>query len=356
MINEEIIETQDERDELYEHYRIVADQGQSLLRVDKFLMNRLENTSRNKIQNTAKAGNVLVNDKPVKPNHKVHPGDVVSLVMTHPPRDIEIIPENIPLEVVFEDEHLIIINKKPGMVVHPAYGNYTGTLVNALTYYFSDQKNSEGEVPKPCLVHRIDKDTSGIMIVAKTELAQTRLANDFFHHTIDRKYQALAWGDFVEDSGTIIGNVGRSLKDRKVMTVFPEGDYGKHAITHWRVIERLGYVTLIECTLETGRTHQIRAHMRYVKHPLFNDETYGGDKIIKGTTFNKYKQFVNNCFKLIPRQALHAKSLGITHPITQEKLFFDSELPEDMATAIDKWRHYAKHKELEEDVEKIMDI
>ena len=232
MINEEIIETQDERDELYEHYRIVADQGQSLLRVDKFLMNRLENTSRNKIQNTAKAGNVLVNDKPVKPNHKVHPGDVVSLVMTHPPRDIEIIPENIPIEVVFENEHLIIINKKPGMVVHPAYGNYTGTLVNALTYYFSDQKNSEGEVPKPCLVHRIDKDTSGIMIVAKTELAQTRLANDFFHHTIDRKYQALAWGDFVEDSGTIIGNVGRSLKDRKVMTVFPEGDYGKHAITH----------------------------------------------------------------------------------------------------------------------------
>jgi 23S rRNA pseudouridine1911/1915/1917 synthase len=345
MSNEEIIDLQDERDEMYEHFRIVVDQGQSLLRIDKFLINRLENTSRNKIQIAAKAGNILVNDKPVKSNHKIHPNDVISIVMTHPPRDIEIIPENIPLEIVYEDDDLIIINKKPGMVVHPAYGNYTGTLVNALTYYFNQQKNKDGEIVKPYLVHRIDKDTSGIMIVAKTELAQTRLANDFFNHTIDRKYQALVWGDFKEESGTVIGHIGRSLKDRKVMSVFPDGEYGKHAITHWRVIERLGYVTLIECKLETGRTHQIRAHMRYIKHPLFNDATYGGDEILKGTTFTKYKQFVQNCFKMLPRQALHAKSLGITHPITQAKLFFDSELPEDMATTIDKWRQYAKHME-----------
>jgi 23S rRNA pseudouridine1911/1915/1917 synthase len=347
MSKEETLDLQDERDEMYEHYRIIVDQGQSLLRIDKFLINRLENTSRNKIQMAAKAGNILVNDKAVKPNHKIHPNDVISIVMTHPPRDIEIIPENIPLEIVYEDDDLIIINKRPGMVVHPAYGNYTGTLVNALTYYFNQQKNKDGEIVKPYLVHRIDKDTSGIMIVAKTELAQTRLANDFFHHTIDRKYQALVWGDFKEESGTVIGHIGRSLKDRKVMSVFPDGEYGKHATTHWRVIERLGYVTLIECKLETGRTHQIRAHMRYIKHPLFNDATYGGDEILKGTTFTKYKQFVQNCFKMLPRQALHAKSLGITHPITQEKLFFDSELPEDMATTIDKWRQYAKHIEEE---------
>ncbi len=351
MINDEINELQEERDELFEHHRIVVDQGQGILRIDKFLINRIENTSRNKIQNAAKVGNILVNDKPVKSNHKIHPGDVISIVMTHPPRDIEIISENIPLDIVFEDDHLIIINKKAGMVVHPAYGNYTGTLVNALTYHLENKKSSNGELAKPYLVHRIDKDTSGIMIVAKSEIAQTCLANDFFHHTIDRKYQALVWGDFKEDFGTIEGHVGRSLKDRKVMTVFPDGEYGKHAITHWRVIERLGYVTLIECTLETGRTHQIRAHMRFLRHPLFNDATYGGDEILKGTTFTKYKQFVQNCFKLCPRQALHAKSLGITHPITKEKLFFDSELPEDMATTIDKWRQYAKHMTLNEEVD-----
>jgi len=345
----ENIDENEDKEELYEHYRLVSDVGQKILRVDKFLMNRIENTTRNKLQNAAKIGNILANDKPVKSNYRVHPGDVISVVMSFPPRDIEVLSENIPLNVVYEDENIILINKEPGMVVHPAYGNYCGTLVNALTYHFEGKKNSDGEIPKPYLVHRIDKDTSGIMIVAKTELAQTQLASDFFHHTIDRKYQALVWGDFKEDSGTIIGNVGRSLKDRKVMTVFPEGDYGKHAITHWRVIERFGYVTLIECTLETGRTHQIRAHMRYIKHPLFNDETYGGNKIIKGTTFTKYKQFIENCFNLIPRQSLHAKSLGITHPITKEKLFFDSDLPPDMATVIDKWRHYAKHKAFEED-------
>lgn len=345
MDNEEILENQEDRDELYEHFRIEVDQKQGLLRIDKFLMNRLENTSRNKIQIAAKAGNIIVNNVSVKSNYRIHPNDIISIVMSHPPRDIEIIPEDIPLDIVYEDNDLIIINKKPGMVVHPAYGNYTGTLVNALTFYFNSKGNKDGETPKPYLVHRIDKDTSGIMIVAKTELAQTRLASDFFHHTIDRKYQALVWGDFKEESGTIVGHIGRSLKDRKVMTVFPEGEYGKHAITHWRVIERLGYVTLIECTLETGRTHQIRAHMRYIRHPLFNDATYGGDEILKGTTFTKYKQFVQNCFKMLPRQALHAKSLGITHPITQEKLFFDSELPEDMSTTINKWRLYAKHLE-----------
>jgi len=349
MLNEESIEIQEDRDELFEHYRIVVDQGQSLLRIDKFLINRLENTSRNRIQNAAKAGTVLVNNVAVKSNHKIHPGDVISIVMTHPPRDIEIIPENIPLDIVYEDDHIIIINKQAGMVVHPAYGNYTGTLVNALTYHLQDKKNIDGDPSKPYLVHRIDKDTSGIMIVAKTELAQTRLANNFFHHTIDRKYRALVWGDFKEEEGTVVGNVGRSLKDRKVMSVFPDGDYGKHAITHWRVIERLGYVTLIECTLETGRTHQIRAHMKYIKHPLFSDATYGGDEILKGTTFTKYRQFVQNCFKLLPRQGLHAKSLGITHPITQENLFFNSELPEDMTSAIDKWRQYAKHLTLNEE-------
>lgn len=351
MSNEENIELQDERDELYEHHRIIVDKGQAILRIDKFLMNRLENTSRNRIQNAAKAGTVLVNDKPIKSNHKIHPGDAISIVMTHPPRETEVVAENIPINIVYEDDHILIINKNPGMVVHPSYGNYTGTLVNAVAYHLEGQKNIDGEIAKPYLVHRIDKDTSGIMIVAKTELAQSRLANDFFHHTIDRKYQALVWGDFKEDSGTIIGHVGRSLKDRKVMTVFPEGEYGKHAITHWRVIERLGYVTLIECTLETGRTHQIRAHMRYLKHPLFSDETYGGSEILKGTTFTKYKQFVQNCFKTLPRQALHAKSLGITHPITQEQMFFDSDLPEDMATTIDKWRHYAKHMTLNEEEE-----
>ncbi len=340
----DIQEEKDESEELFEHFKFEVDKGQNLLRVDKYLMNLIPNTTRNKIQNAIKAGNILANNKPTQSNYRVHPYDTISVVLAYPPREVDIIGEDIPLNIVFEDKDIIIINKEAGMVVHPGFGNYQGTLVNALTFYF--QKYSHlSEPPKPYLVHRIDKNTTGIMIVAKTEEAQNHLANDFFYHTIDRKYQALVWGDFDEDSGTIIGNLGRSLKDRKIMTVFPDGDYGKHAITHWKVIERFGYVTLIECTLETGRTHQIRAHLQYIKHPLFNDATYGGDRILKGTTFTKYKQFVENCFKILPRHSLHAKSLGITHPITKEKLFFDSELAQDMNTVIEKWRNYSKHKE-----------
>jgi len=348
------IHTPEEKDELFEHFRFVADKGQDLIRLDKFLMNRIENTSRNKIQNASKTGCILVNDNAEKQNYRVHPGDVVSVVMAHPPREIEIISENIPLEIVYEDEDVIVINKAAGMVVHPAYGNYTGTLVNALMYHFEQQ--SPQEPVKPYLVHRIDKDTSGIMIAAKNEPAQIRLAKNFFDHDLDRTYNALVWGDLKEDEGTITGHIGRSLKDRKVMAVFPEGDHGKHAITHYKVLERFGYVTLVECRLETGRTHQIRVHLRYIGHPLFNDATYGGNQILKGTTFTKYKQFVNNCFKILPRQALHAKSIGFKHPSSGEYLFFDSQLPADMQSVIEKWRHYAQHKTYEEEVETEYDL
>ncbi|MDY0215717.1 MAG: RluA family pseudouridine synthase [Bacteroidales bacterium] len=337
----------EENEELFEHFRLVADLGQSLLRIDKFLMSRIENMTRNKIQNAAKAGSILVNDKPVKSNYKVKPKDIISVVMTHPPREIEIISENIPLDVVYEDEDIILINKKPGMVVHPAYGNYTGTLVNALTYLFNVNQKEGAEEIKPYLVHRIDKDTSGIMMVTKNEYAQTKLAKDFFDHTIERTYQALVWGDFTEEEGIVTGHIGRSLKDRKVMTVFPNGDYGKQATTHYKVLERFGYVTLVECTLETGRTHQIRVHMKHIGHPLFNDVTYGGDIILKGTKFTKYKQFIQNCFKILPRQALHAKSLGFSHPVSGKSIFIDSNLPDDMQSTLDKWRHYIKHKAFE---------
>lgn len=330
-----------EEQEFYEHLRVTVDKGQGLLRIDKFLMSRIENASRNKVQNAAKAGNIFVNDKPVKQNYKVKPGDVISLVMSQPPRELELIPENIPLNIVFEDDYLVIINKPPGMVVHPGYGNYTGTLVHALMYYFTELAAMAKHDMRPGLVHRIDKNTSGILLIAKNELVQTRLAKMFFDKTISRVYQALVWGDFAEDSGTITGHIGRSLKDRKVMHVFPDGDYGKHAVTHYKVLERFGYVTLVECTLETGRTHQIRAHFRYIGHPLFNDDTYGGDAILKGTTFAKYKQFVNNCFQLVPRHCLHAKSLEFKHPITKQLMSFNSDIPEDMQAAIDKWRHYS---------------
>ena len=341
--NEEI----EEIEELYEHHRFVADAKQSLLRIDKFLINRIENTSRNKIQNAAKAGNILVNDLAVKQNYKVKPGDIISVVMSEPPREIEIIPQDIELQIIYEDGDIIIINKEPGMVVHPAYGNYNGTLVNALSFLFLPFQQSENP-PQVCLVHRIDKDTSGVMIVAKNEFAQTKLAHDFFHRTIERKYQALVWGNLEDDSGTITGHIGRSLKDRKVMTVFPDGEYGKHAITHWKMTERFGYVSLVECQLETGRTHQIRAHMKYIGHPLFNDATYGGDQILKGTTFTKYRQFIQNCFKIIPRQALHAKSLGFMHPTKNEKMHIETELPQDMLDVIEKWRAYAIHKSIDD--------
>jgi 23S rRNA pseudouridine1911/1915/1917 synthase len=339
------IEEQDDV-ELYEHYRIEVDPGQSLLRIDKFLMSRIENASRNKIQNAAAAGNILVNSKPVKQNYRIKPHDIISVVMTKPPRITEILPEEIPINIVFEDDYLILVNKEPGMVVHPAYGNYTGTLLNALLHHMSHEMFTHNN-RTPLLAHRIDKDTSGILLIGKDEQTQEVLARQFFYHTIQRKYVALVWGEIKEDEGTITGHIGRSLKDRKVMSVFPDGSHGKHAVTHFKVIERLGYVTLVECKLETGRTHQIRAHMKYFGHPLFNDATYGGDEILKGTTFTKYKQFVQNCFKLIPRQALHAKSLGFEHPATGKSVFFDSEIPADMAAAIEKWRNYMANRDLE---------
>ncbi len=329
-----------DQQELYEHHHYSVDPKQHPLRIDKFLADRMLNASRNKIQLAATAGNILVNGQSVKPNYKVKPGDEISIVMAYPPRVIEIIPENIPLDILHEDDDLVVINKQAGMVVHPGYGNYTGTLVNALAYHLKDLPSFENGDVRPGLVHRLDKNTSGIMVVAKTELALNHLANQFFNRTIKRTYHALAWGDLKEAEGTITGHIGRSLKDRKKMTVFPEGEHGKHAVTHYKVIERLGYVNLIECRLETGRTHQIRAHMQYIKHPVFNDETYGGDKILRGTTFTKYKQFVKNCFEIMPRHALHAKSLGFVHPGSGKEMFFDSRLPGDMGTVLEKWRTY----------------
>ena len=342
-MNEEF-EVAEEEQELYEHYHIIADKGQALLRIDKFLLNRIEGVSRSKIQNAAHAGNILVNDVSIKPNYKVKPGDVISIVLANPPREVELIPEDIPITIVHEDNDIIVINKEAGLVVHPGHGNYTGTMVNALIYHF--QKDGK-ELLNPLLVHRIDKNTSGIILVAKNEMAQAKLAKEFFEHTIKRKYVALVWGDFQEDEGTITGNIGRNPKDRKVMTVFPDGETGRTAITHYKVLERFGYITLIECQLETGRTHQIRVHLKYAGHPLFNDESYGGNIILKGTTFTKYKQFVENCFKILPRQALHAKSLGFIHPSTGKYILFDSEMPEDMQSVIDKWRRYISDKKNE---------
>ncbi len=346
--NDEIELENDTESELFEHLRIVVDKGQALLRIDKFLKEKIVNSSRNKIQTAADAGNILVNDKPVKSNYRVKPFDVISVVFAHPPRDKELKPENIPLKIVYEDADVIIINKQPNMVVHPGFGNYSGTLVNALLYHFNNLPTLPNqEAPRPGLVHRLDKNTSGIMVLAKNDMAMTKLAKQFFDRTIDRKYVALVWGNVQDDEGTITGHIGRDLKNRKVFTVFPNGDYGKHAVTHYKVIERFGYVTLIECKLETGRTHQIRVHLKYIGHTLFNDNEYGGDEILKGTTFAKYKQFVNNCFELLPRIGLHAKSLGFTHPSTGEWIFFDSDLPNDMQKGIEKWRGYSKFNEME---------
>ena len=345
MVDNNQIEADDEQNELYEHHHIVADKGQKPIRIDKFLVDRIENASRNKIQLAANAGNILVNDKAIKPNYKIKPNDVVSIVMAYPPRDIEIVPQDIPLNIIFEDDDIIIVNKEPGMVVHPSFGHYSETLINALAFHLKDTPLFKDSTDvRPGLVHRIDKNTSGILVIAKTEIAKQKLARQFFNHTIERKYVALVWGSFDEKEGTITGNIGRSLKNRKIMTVFPDEEFGKHAVTHYKVIEELGYVSLIECQLETGRTHQIRAHMRYIGHPVFNDATYGGDQILKGTTFTKYKQFVQNCFKLLPRHALHAKSLGFIHPTTNKFVFFDSDLPDDMAQTIDKWRNYISNR------------
>ncbi len=327
-------------EELFEHHRIVVDKGQQVMRIDKYLVNRMVNTSRSKIQAAAEAGNILVNERAVKSNYKIKPEEIISIVLPHPPRDTEILPEDIPLDVIFEDEHILVINKNAGLVVHPGVGNYTGTLINALYYYFRDLPLFQTGDMRPGLVHRLDKNTSGILLIAKTELSLNRLAKQFFDRTTSRKYLALVWGSLDEEEGRIEGHIGRDLKDRKKMTVFSDGSQGKPAVTHYKLLERLGYLSLVECRLETGRTHQIRVHFKHIRHPLFNDDTYGGDQILKGTTFTKYKQFVQNCFQILPRHALHAKSLGFEHPATGEKMFFDSELPEDMKQVIEKWRRY----------------
>ncbi|MGB5553281.1 MAG: RluA family pseudouridine synthase [Flavobacteriaceae bacterium] len=329
--------------ELFEHYKVVASKGQEPLRVDKFLMNFIEYATRNKIQQAAKEGHIWVNDSIVKQNYKVKPGDEVKVLFEHPPHEFLLVPEDIPLDIVYEDEVLLVVNKPAGMVVHPGHGNYSGTLINALLHHIKDLPINGND--RPGLVHRIDKDTSGLLVVAKTEAAMTHLSKQFFDKTSEREYIALVWGNVENDHGRIEGHIARHPKNRLQMHVFPDGEEGKDAVTHYTVIERLGYVTMISCRLETGRTHQIRAHMKYIGHTLFNDERYGGDKILKGTTFTKYKQFVDNAFKILPRQALHAKTLGFVHPVTGEAMRFDSEIPSDMSECIEKWRLYAKNSQ-----------
>lgn len=330
-----------ENNNLHEHYKFVASEGQIPLRVDKFLLNFIENTTRNKIQQAAKTGGVLVNGVAVKANFKIKPNDVVQVVLTYPPHENLLVAENIELDIVYEDDEVIVVNKPAGMVVHPGHGNYSGTLVNALIHHIENLPTNSNE--RPGLVHRIDKDTSGLLVVAKTEHAMAHLSEQFASRTTERLYYALVWGDIEQDEGRIEGHIGRSLKNRLQMAVFPDGDFGKHAVTHFKVLERLGYVTLVQCKLETGRTHQIRAHFKHIGHTLFNDERYGGDAILKGTTFTKYKQFVDNCFKVLPRQALHAKTLGFEHPTTGEFMQFDSEVPNDIIDCLKKWRTYSEH-------------
>lgn len=326
--------------ELYEHFRFEADKGQQLLRVDKFLVDRMVKTSRNRIQQAADAGCIIVNGKPVKSSYKVKPGDVVSIVMDRPRYEFEIIPEDIPLEIVYEDDDLLVVNKPAGLVVHPGHGNYHGTLVNALAWHFRDDPDYDVSDPRLGLVHRIDKDTSGLLVVAKTPEAKTDLGLQFFHKTTRRQYVAMVWGDFDEKSGTIVGNIARNPRDKLQMAVFSDPNIGKHAVTHYEVLESLGYVSIVKCVLETGRTHQIRVHMLSKGHPLFNDARYGGDKILKGTTFAKYRQFVENCFKTCPRQALHARTLGFRHPRTGEEMDFEAPIPADMTELFEKWRRY----------------
>ena len=333
-----------ESDDLYEHYSFLAEKGQNPLRVDKFLMNFVENATRNKIQQAAKNGNVFVNGETVKQNYKVKAGDEVKVLFEHPPYEFLLTPEDIPLDIVYEDDALLVVNKSAGMVVHPGHGNYSGTLINALVYHFENLPNNSSD--RPGLVHRIDKDTSGLLVVAKTENAMTHLTQQFFHKTSEREYVALVWGNVEEDEGTIEGNIGRNPKNRLQNMVYEgdEAENGKPAVTHFKVLERFGYVTLVSCKLETGITHQIRVHMKYIGHTLFNDERYGGERILKGTSFTKYKQFVDNCFKVLPRQALHAKTLGFEHPTTKKWMSFNSDIPEDMQQCIEKWRNYAKNQ------------
>lgn len=334
-------------DELYEHYRFEASKGQSALRVDKFLMNLIENTTRSKIQNAIETGAVLVNDAAVKSNYKVKAGDVVRVVLAHPTYEQLLKPEDIALDIVYEDDQLLVVNKPAGMVVHPGHGNYSGTLVNALAFHFENLPMNSSE--RPGLVHRIDKDTTGLLVVAKTEHAMAYLSKQFAEKTSEREYVALVWGNIEEDEGTIEGNIDRHLVNRMQMAVFLDEEKGKPAVTHYKVLERFGYVTLVSCKLETGRTHQIRVHMKHIGHTLFNDERYGGNLILKGTTFTKYKQFVDNCFKTLPRQALHAKTLGFEHPTTKEFMRFNTEIPQDLVDLIQKWRVYSKAQTFSED-------
>lgn len=338
--------SEEQGSELFEHFRFVSDKGQAQTRVDKFLTMRIVGISRNRIQQAAEANCILVNDVPVKSNYKVKPNDVVSVVMDRPRRELEIIPQDIPLDVVYEDEDLMVINKPPGLVVHPGFGNFEGTLVNALAYLLKDTADYDPKDPRLGIVHRIDKDTSGLIVIAKNAYSKAHLASQFFHKTTKRQYIALVWGNIEENNGRIEGNIGRSLKNRLHMNVFPDGEYGKHAVTHYEVAERLGYVTLVKCRLETGRTHQIRVHLKYIGHTLFNDARYGGNEILKGTNFTKYKQFVHNCFNICPRQALHAQTLGFIQPRTGEELMFEAPLPQDMTQLIDKWRGYISNREI----------
>lgn len=346
---EENISAADEQegsDELYERFVFTIDKGQEPYRIDKFLMNRIEGATRNKLQQAINAGLVLVNGKEVKQNYKIKPADHIVVYSDMHPESTDVVPENIPLNIVHEDEALIIINKPAGLVVHPGSGNYNGTLLNGIAYHLRqiDPDINEERLPRFGLVHRIDKNTSGLLVLAKSDKAMRQLAKQFYDHTVKRKYLALVWGNPEQDEGTIVAHVGRNQRYRKLFEAYPEGEHGKEAITHYKVVERFNYVSLLQCVLETGRTHQIRVHMKYLGHPLFNDDFYGGDKIVKGTIFSKYKQFVDNCFSICQRQALHAKTLGFVHPSTGKEIFFESELPEDMAKVIDKWREYAKTK------------
>lgn len=343
MAEEELADNQEQ--ELFEHYRYVVDPGQSMLRIDRYITARIENVSRTRVQAAAQAGNILVNETPVKPNYRVKPLDIIQILLPNPPREIDLIPQDIPISVIYEDDDLIVVDKAAGMVVHPAYGNYSGTLMNALMYHFRDLPLFQTGEVRPGLVHRIDKNTSGLLVIAKNEYAHNKLARQFFNHTTGRRYLALVWGTPDPPEGTVTGHVGRNLRDRKIMQVFADGSQGKHAVTHYKVVEQLGYVSLVECRLETGRTHQIRVHMAWFGHPLFNDEEYGGHRILKGTTFTKYQQFVRNCLDLIPRQALHAQSLSFNHPVTGQRLSFESPLPPDMEAVLAKWRGYTSGRD-----------
>lgn len=341
---DQISEENEQQEDLFEHHNLIADVGQEAIRIDKFLMKRLPNVSRNRLQTIAKAGTLFVNGKSVKSNYKVRPKDEISVVLPYPVREIKLIPEDIPIEVLYEDDQMIMVNKPANMVVHPGFGNYSGTLLNGLVYHFDSLPKKDDYFGRPGLVHRLDKHTTGILVVAKTEVALTHLAKQFHDRTSERVYYALVWGDLTENEGTITGPIGRSKKNRKVFQVYDEDEeYGKHAVTHYKVVERFGYVTLVECKLETGRTHQIRVHFKHIGHPLFHDLEYGGDRILKGTTFTKYQQFINNCFKLLPGQALHAKTLGVEHPITGERVYYESELPEGFLRLLAKWRVYSKN-------------